>query len=260
MNRFVQAVAILATVMCAGAHADTTQVVKFGTEPNYFPFEYKTPEGKLAGFDYDIGTALCAAAKVQCSWVEVPFDGLIPALEARKFDIINSDFSATEARARVISFSDMLYDVTRRLVAKKGANLQPTVASLSGKTIGVVQGTIEEVFVRKNWVPGGVNIATYQTADQAYADLANGRIDATFQNVMAAKKGFLSKPQGAGFDYSGGPIIDRQTLGVGVALGFRKDDSGLRERFNTALAKIKADGTLDGLIAKYFPPGFITLK
>ncbi|MEX3845455.1 transporter substrate-binding domain-containing protein [Paraburkholderia sp. BR10882] len=260
MKRFIQALALAVTVMCNGAHADTAQVVKFGTEPNYFPFEYKTPEGKLAGFDYDIGTALCTAAKVQCSWVEVPFDGLIPALEARKFDIINSDFSATEARARVIGFSDMLYDVTRRLVARKGSNLQPTVASLAGKTIGVVQGTIEEVYVRKNWVPGGVNIATYQTADLAYADLAAGRVDATFQNVMAAKKGFLSKPQGAGFDYSGSPIIDKETLGVGVALGFRKNDNELRERFNAALAKIKADGTLDSLVEKYFPPGFISLK
>jgi lysine/arginine/ornithine transport system substrate-binding protein len=260
MKRLVHAALIAAATIGGGAHAETTQAVRFGTEPNYFPFEYKTPDGKLAGFDYDIGTALCAAAKVQCSWVESTFDGLIPGIEARKFDVINSDFSATEARARVINFSDMLYDVTRRLVAKKGANLQPTVASLAGKTVGVVQGTIEEIYVRKNWVPGGVNIATYQNADQAYADLGNGRIDATFQNVMAAKKAFLSKPQGAGFDYSGPPIVDRQTLGAGVALGFRKEDVELRERFNAALAKIKADGTLEGLIEKYFPPGFISLK
>ncbi|PFH20122.1 MULTISPECIES: transporter substrate-binding domain-containing protein [Burkholderia] len=260
MKRVVHAVAVACAVFGGPVHAEAGHVVRFGTEPNYYPFEYKTPDGKLAGFDYDIGSALCAAAGVQCTWVESTFDGLIPGIKARKFDIINSDFSATEARARVIDFSDMLYDVTRRLVAKKGANLQPTVASLAGKTVGVVQGTIEEIYVRQNWGAHGVNVATYQTADQAYADLANGRIDATFQNVQAAKKGFLSKPQGAGFDYSGAPIIDERTLGVGVALGFRKEDAALRERFNLALAKIKADGTLQQLVEKYFPPGFIMLK
>ncbi|MFK3704751.1 lysine/arginine/ornithine transport system substrate-binding protein [Raoultella sp. BIGb0138] len=246
-------------VMCCSlsSMAAVTEQIRYGVEPNYAPFEYKTQDGKLAGFDIDIGHALCEKMKIQCSWVEVPFDALIAALDAKKFDVINSDFSATAKRAQIINFSHMLYDVSRRLVARNGSNLQPTPASLRGKTIGVTQGTIEEIFIKKHWVPQGVNIQVYQNQDLAYADLVNGRVDALLQGTQSAETALLSRPQGKDFGFSGPPVIDEETLGKGVSLGFRKEDTALLQRFNQAIAELHADGTIEKISRNYFKEGVI---
>ena len=76
---------------CAfGAQAKIEQV-RFAVDPTYPPFESKTPQGKLVGFDIDLGNALCEQMQAKCVWVESQFDGMIPALKARKFDAILSD-------------------------------------------------------------------------------------------------------------------------------------------------------------------------
>lgn len=92
----------------------------------------------------------------------------------------------------------------------------------------------------------------YQTQDLAYADLKSGRLDATFQDAEAASKGFLSKPQGAGFAFAGGTVSDAEILGSGVGFGLRKNDAQLKTALNQALKELKADGTIDGLAKKYF--------
>src|ERR1700741_707852 len=71
------------------------KVIRFGVDPSYPPFESKAPDGSLAGFDIDLGNAICAKLKAKCVWVELDFDGMIPALQARKIDAILSDMSVT---------------------------------------------------------------------------------------------------------------------------------------------------------------------
>src|SRR5690349_21740368 len=84
-------------------------VIKFGVDPSYPPFEQKQPDGSLSGFDIDLGNALCAELRVKCIWVEQPFDSMIPALKAKKFDAILSAFSATEPRRQQVDFSHKIY-------------------------------------------------------------------------------------------------------------------------------------------------------
>ncbi|MFP4899935.1 transporter substrate-binding domain-containing protein, partial [Paraburkholderia sp. BR14261] len=87
----------------ASAFADTN-LLRFGVEAQYPPFETKAADGTLQGFDIDIGNAVCAKAGMTCKWVETSFDGLIPALQGRKFDAINSAMNATEKRREAIDF------------------------------------------------------------------------------------------------------------------------------------------------------------
>src|SRR6516164_3622376 len=136
-------VAALALASTAAVAKDLS-VIRFGVDPTYAPFESKAPDGKLLGFDIDLGNAICAKLHAKCVWVESDFDGMIPALKARKFDGILSSMNVTEKRMREIDFSDKLYNAPSRLVAKKGSNLLPTAESLKGKRVGVVQGTIHE--------------------------------------------------------------------------------------------------------------------
>src|SRR5690606_27435877 len=123
--------------------------------------------------------------------------------QARKFDVIASSMTITEKRAEQIAFSDKYSNAPSRLVARKGSGLEPTAASLRGKRIGVQQGSSQENFARAVWMPEGVEIVSYQTQDQIYADLISGRLDASLQASIQASEGFLKKPDGAGFEFAG---------------------------------------------------------
>ncbi|WP_153100093.1 ABC transporter substrate-binding protein [Paraburkholderia hayleyella] len=241
-----------ATLMTGSASAAEIKEIRFGVEASYAPFEYKSPSGELIGFDIDIGNAVCAKLKAKCVWVENAFDGLIPALKARKFNVINSDMSITDQRRAVIDFTDPIYTIPSQMIAKKGSRLQPTALSLKGHRIGVLQGTIQETYAQTRWTPAGVNVVPYQTQDLIYADLTSGRLDAAFQDAEAASKGFLKQPQGAGFAFAGPVVNDEKLLGVGIGFGVRKEDTELRKALNQALKELKADGTIDGFAAKYF--------
>jgi lysine/arginine/ornithine transport system substrate-binding protein len=234
------------------AHADTQQALRFGVEAAYPPFESKTPSGQLEGFDIDIGNAVCQRIKMKCVWVENSFDGLIPALQARKFDVINSAMNITTKRRQAIDFTPPIYVMPIQLVAKRGSNLQPTTASLKGKSIGVLQGSTQEDFVRKHWAKEGVQVVTYQSQDQIFADLSAGRLDGGVQEVQTAIDGFLAKPEGRDFDFAGPPVSDPTTLGEGTGFGLRKNDAALKAKIAAALDEMKKDGTLSQLSQKYF--------
>ena len=241
-----------AALMTGTAMAADIKEVRFGLEASYAPFESKSASGELQGFDIDVGNAVCAKLKAKCVWVENSFDGLIPALQARKFSAINSDMTITEQRKLAIDFTDPIYSIPNQLIAKKGSGLLPTVASLKGKRVGVLQGTIQETYAKARWATAGVDVESYQTQDQVYADLASGRLDASFQDSEAASKGFLTRPQGAGFAFAGPAVVDGKLLGSGVGYGVRKNDQALKDALNQALKELKADGTIDKIAAKYF--------
>ncbi|WP_028220626.1 ABC transporter substrate-binding protein [Paraburkholderia oxyphila] len=233
------------------AFADTT-ALRFGLEAQYPPFESKAANGSLQGFDIDIGNAVCAATHLTCKWVETSFDGLIPALNGRKFDAINSAMNATAKRREAIDFTTVIYRVPTRLIARSDSGLTPTPASLKGKRVGVLQSSIQETYAKAHWEPEGVSVVAYQDQNQIYADLTAGRLDATLLLAPAGQTGFLSRPDGKGFAFVGAPVRDDAILGSGVAFGLRKGDDALRQRLNAAIAKLEADGTVASLARKYF--------
>ncbi|WP_116136571.1 ABC transporter substrate-binding protein [Trinickia diaoshuihuensis] len=245
---------IAATAVAAAGSVSAADLkqLRFGLEASYAPFESKSPSGQLQGFDVDVGNAVCAKLNVKCVWVENDFDGLIPALQARKFDAINSDMTITDQRKQAIDFTDPIYTIPNQLIAKKGSGLQPSAASLKGKHVGVLQGTIQETYAKAKWAPAGIDVVSYQTQDQVYGDLASGRLDAAFQDSEAASKGFLKRPQGAGFEFAGPTVSDEKLLGSGVGYGVRKGDTALLAQLNGALKALKADGTIEKIAAKYF--------
>ena len=234
------------------AFAADVSTLRFGLEAQYPPFESKAANGDLQGFDIDIGNAVCASAHLTCKWVETSFDGLIPALQGRKFDAINSAMNATEQRRQAIDFTNIIYRVPTQLIARSGSGLLPTPESLKGKRVGVLQASIQETFAKAHWESAGVNIVAYQDQNQVYTDLVAGRLDATLVLAPAGQTGFLSRPDGKNFGFVGQPVRDDRILGGGVAFGIRKGDSALRDRLNAAITKIQSDGTVKTLGQKYF--------
>ena len=234
------------------ATAKEWKVIRFGVDPSYPPFESKAPDGSLVGFDIDLGNALCAKLNAKCVWVENDFDGMIPALQARKIDAVLSDMSVTEKRRQQIDFTNKIATSPTRMVAKAGSDLQPAPESLRGKNIGVEQGTIQETYAKTYFEPAGANVMSYQNQDQVYADLKSGRLDASLQDEVQASVGFLKTPEGKGFAFAGPELDDPKILGSAAAIGVRKVDSELRDALNRALAELINDGTYQAIAKKYF--------
>jgi lysine-arginine-ornithine-binding protein len=243
-------VALFAATASAGAFAQDT--IRFGVDASYPPFESKAADGKLVGFDIDLGNEICHRLDAKCVWIENDFDGMIPALKARKFDGVLSSMSMTPARAEQIAFSSKLFNTPTRLVAKAGSGIKPTAESLKGKRVGVEQGTIQEAYAKAHWAAAGVEVVPYQNQDQVYQDLMAGRIDAALQDAVQADIGFLKTPRGKDFAFAGGDLEDPATLGNGAGIGLRKEDTALKTKIDGAIAAMIKDGTYKKIEKKYF--------
>jgi lysine/arginine/ornithine transport system substrate-binding protein len=252
MRKVITAVSLALMATSFGAFAKDWKEVRFGVDASYAPFESKAPNGQLVGFDIDLGNEICARMKAKCVWVENDFDGMIPALKAKKFDGVLSSMSINEARLKEINFSAKLFNTPTRMVAKAGSGLQPTAASLKGKRVGVEQGTIQEAYAKAHWAPGGVEVVPYQNQSLVLADLASGRLDASLQDAIQADEGFLKKPEGKGFAFAGGNLNDPKTLGTGAGIGLRKEDTDLKAAIDKAIAGMLKDGTYKKIEKKYF--------
>lgn len=243
---------LLAMSSAASVFAAVPQTLRIGTDPTYPPFESKNAQGQLVGFDIDLANEICKRIGTKCSYVESDFDALIPSLKAKKIDAIISSLSITEKRQQEIAFSEKLYAANARLVAPKGAKIEPTLASLKGKNIGLLQGTTQEVYANQYWRPQGVSVTPYANQDLVYQDLSAGRIDAAFQDEIQASEGFLKQPAGKDYAFAGPAVKDDKIFGVGTGMGLRKEDSELKAAIDKAFDAMRKDGTYDKIAKKYF--------
>ena len=225
--------------------------VKLGvaSEP-YPPFASKDASGKWVGWEIEIGNAICEAMNEKCEWVEVSWDGIIPALKSKKFDAIIASMSITEKRMKVISFSEKYYNTPAVVVAQKKSNIEATPAGIKNKVIGVQVATTHANYAEKHFAGHADSIKPYQSADERNQDLVSGRIDAMLGDSLAVQS-FLETSTGACCEIKG-EVSDVAVYGPGIGAGIRKEDNELRERFNAAIAKIRADGTYKRISAKYF--------
>jgi len=247
---------VFTMVMTVGTvQAKDWKVVRIGVEGAYPPFSYVTPDGKLEGFDIDIARALVAAMGAEVKLVPQDWDGIIPALLARKYDAIIASMSITEERKKKVAFSDKYYNTPGKFVCKKGTMKDFTRAEVAqatkGKSIAVQRATIHDRFVTEQGGPG-VKVKRYGTQDDAYLDLVAGRVDMLLADSVAIDDGFLKKPEGQDFQFIGPDLSEVKYFGEGAGIAIRKQDKDLVEMFNAAIQKIRADGTYKKIQDKYF--------
>ncbi|MBM2767548.1 ABC transporter substrate-binding protein [Burkholderia anthina] len=250
MKKLILSLALACATL--GAYANNWSTIRFGTDPNYPPFEVKGPDGKVSGFDVDLGNEICRRLNAACVWVENSFDGMIPALRSRKFDGVLSSMTMTPARAQVISFSEKIYNTPTRLVVRKGSGVISDANGVRNKRIGVDQGSIQEAFAKANWAPVGATIVPYQNQELVYQDLISGRLDGALTDAVQAEIGFLKRPRGANFQFADGYVSDPKTLGDGAGIGLRKEDTDLKAKIDKAISDMRKDGTYDRIAKKYF--------
>ena len=246
----IVAVAVVGMLHAASAEDAT---VRLGTEGAYKPFNYLDSDGNLAGFDIDIGNALCAEAKLRCEWIVQDWDGLIPGLLAEKFDAVIASMAITDKRQEVVDFTEKYQQTQAILVAATGSVRlrRDAEGNRQGSFHRRAVGDHPEDYVRDNF--GDVaEITAYDTVEQAYLDLVAKRIDFYMGEIISVKDGFLRTDLGEGFAIVGDPVYDPRWHGAGAGIAVRKGDDALRQSLNAAIQAIRADGTYRQINDKYF--------
>ena len=244
--------------------------IRIGTEGAYPPWNSKDASGKLIGFEVELAWTICRYIGQQCEIVEQDWDGMIPALIMRKFDVIMAGMSITDERKKAINFSQGYADEVASLAVMKGSNLEgmqtseginlsiksgavkkdlKTITSaLAGKTVCVQTATIHQNFLESGDV-GKVNVRTYKTQDEVNLDLTSGRCDV----ALAAAVAFTDYAEKSGKPVVlVGPTFSGGAFGNGVGVGIRKDDTELLKAFNSAINKARKNGDISRIATKWF--------
>ena len=238
--------AALAAASGVAAAKDWTKV-RIGIEAAYPPFNGLNANNEIVGFDYDIANALCAKMSVECTFVAQDWDGMIPALLAGKYDAIVSSMSITDERKEVVDFTDKYYTNSLTFVAPKDSGITDvSPAGLAGKSLGAQSSTVSAQYLEEEY--GDADIKLYPTQDDAYLDLAAGRVDAVLADVGPSNL-WLAGEDGQCCGFVGEAVVKDDLIGIAL----RKDDPDLKAMFNKAIADIVADGTYAKINEKYFP-------
>ncbi len=242
------AAGLLALAATAGlAAAKDWSTIRVGIEAAYPPFNGYNSAKELVGFDVDVTNALCADMKVECTFVTQDWDGMIPALLAGKFDAIISSMSATDERKQVVDFTDKYYTNAVTFVAPKDSGITDvSPKGMADKVIGAESSTVAAQFLEEHYPDFEAKL--YPTQDDAYLDLAAGRVEAVLADVGPTNL-WLGTEDGACCAFVGEAVIKNDT----VAIAVRKEDSDLKAMLNKAIADIVADGTYATINDKYFP-------
>ena len=245
------ALAASAAMLALGAAQAQEKVLKIGTEGAYPPFNNLTSDGKLEGFDIDIAQALCDEMKVKCEFVTQEWDGIIPALQAGKFDAIIAQMSITPERQKQVDFTNKYIDTPPAIVAPKDSDIKGTSKEdLAGKTIGVQGSTTHFMYAEQTYTDSTVK--AYPSAQEYQLDMANGRLDAINDDVVSLQE-WLDTPEGAACCKMIGTFKSVPEIhGPGAGIAVRKGDDELREAFNAAIAAIRANGKYKEINDKYF--------
>lgn len=244
------------TLLCAFAavqlvsFAAKAETIKFGIDGNYPPFAKQAADGKLEGFDVDVAYAVCSAMKVTCEIVPQEWDGLIPALNAGKFDAILSSMQITDERKKAVDFTNRYYQTPSRMVTKPGVAV--TKDSFAGKRIGVLRASTEERYAKDHWGKKGVEVVAYAKVPEEFLDLKAGRIDGVFVDMVVADAEFLKRGGAPAYGFSGPSISDTKYFGYGAGIAVKKGNAPLLAKLNKAIQDIRTSGAYKKLEKKYF--------
>ena len=250
--------ALLGLATTRQAHADTLDDVKkrgtlvVGTEAAYVPYEF-FKDGKIIGYDPDIIDYIVGKLGVKAQLVDTAWNGIIPALYAKKFDVIVSAMTITKERAEKVLFSMPYADASNVILLRSDEARIKTADDLSGKIIGVQIGSaaagiikVFEAKLKAAGKPGYADVKQYEHYPEAYQDLINKRVDAVVNSKSTMMVVMHDAP--GKFKMLGG--VSDITAYFGMA--FRKEDTAFQSYVNTQLADLKSTGQLAKLQEKWF--------
>jgi polar amino acid transport system substrate-binding protein len=243
MKSWVAVMAAAAAI--STAYADLPSL-KVGATPSAVPFNYLDPQtNTLKGVMIDIADAVGKEVGFKPDIVPIPFTSLVPALQTGKIRIIASAFARTPARAQVVDFSDVVVSYGEGLiVSAKDSTPYRSFADLKGKTVGVQVGT---TYVEPIKAAGAFKeVKMYDTMADMVRDISLGRLDAAFGDGPVVA--YQVRQVGANVRF-----VDtyKPVIATDIALAVKKGNAATVARLNEAIAKLRRDGTLSAILAKW---------
>lgn len=233
-------VALSAQASAAGCMADIQKKgLTVGTSPDYPPYESLDNSNKIIGYDIDLINALGKKIGVKVNVVGQSFDGLIPALISKKIDLVAAGMTVTDERKKVVSFT-LPYDTNENVIMARKENLgYSKPASLSGKSIGVQIGTVQEKLAQGI---KGANVKAFNLYTDAAVALQTRQVDSMIVDKVVGEQFAKNYPD----------LRITGTLSkTDKALAVRKDCTDLTNRLNAALIDLRKSGELNKMAAKW---------
>jgi len=234
--------ALLASVSLSATAAET---IRFATEASYPPFESMDANNKIVGFDVDLANALCKEIDATCTFSNQSFDSLIPSLKFRRIDAVMAGMDITPEREKQVLFSTPYYENSALFIGQKVK--YASIDALKGKKVGVQNGTTHQKFINDKHPE--ITTVPYDSYQNARLDLQNGRIDAVFGDNAVVTEWLKANDKLAAV---GDKVTDKDYFGTGLGIAVRQGNTALQQKFNTALEKVKKDGTYDSIYKKWF--------
>ena len=220
------------------------QTLKVGMDAAYPPFGSQDVASKeYVGFDVDVIKAIGAAEGFNVTIHNIPFDGLIPALQAGNIDVAINDITINEDRAKSVDFSKRYYIAGLGVVVKKDNNSIKTEKDLEGKRLGVSIGSTGEEAARK--IPGA-KLKVFNQLNEAFLELKNSGVDAVINDIPTNE--YYVNTSGKNDVKTVELALTREDLGIAV----KKGNKELLGKINSGLQKIKKNGEFTKLYQKWF--------
>lgn len=228
------------------------QVLRFLTEGDFPPFNFFDEDGVLTGFNIDLARAICIETNRVCDIRVKPWEGLIVALNANQGDAIIAAQAVTPTALEQVDFTTRYFHTPGRfIVRRRGRKVQISREGLFDQRIGVAAGSTHEAYL--NAFFGDARIIAFRTQEKARQALMGGKLDALFGDAISLSfwlNGTLSKQC---CEFRGGAYLEPKYFGDGLGIAVRKSDSQLKSLINIGLARVKASGRYQELVARYFP-------
>jgi len=234
---------LLTAALAVSTGMAMAQTVRMGTEGAYPPYNFVNDNGEIDGFERELGDELCKRADLTCTWVTNDWDSIIPNLVSGNYDTIMAGMSITPERDQVIDFTQEYVPAAASSYVALSDNVD-----LKGGVIAAQTATIQSAYVAES----GATLVEFATADETIAAVKNGEADA-----VLADKDFLAPIVAE----SNGALVftgEDVQIGGGVGMGVRESDGELKAKFDAAISSMKADGTLNTMLKKWFGPDAAT--
>lgn len=215
-----------------------------GLDDSYPPMEFRDEKNNLVGFDIDLSIELGKKLGVKVEHMPTEWNGILLALQSKKFDMILSGLSITEERAKQILFTEPYVMGGQVIAVKAGNDSIKTLADLKGQIVACQLGSTGQKAAETN-LKDIKELRKYSKITDAFSELEIGRVGAV---IMDAQVGgyYISKKPGKFI------VLDEMVSEEPMGIGLRKEDKDLKDAIDKALKELKEDGTLSKLSVKWF--------
>ena len=210
------------------------------TNAAFPPYEMTTDTGAFEGIDVEIAGAIADKLGLELQIDDMDFDAALLAAQQGKSDMVMAGVTVNDERKQVMDFSNTYASGVQVVIVKEGSDIA-TVDDLAGHMIGTQRGTTGYIYCSDDF--GEDSVTAYDNGLTAVQALNNGQVDCVVIDSAPAKE-FVAANEGL-------VILDTEYAVEDYAIGMAKGNTALVEAVNGALAELKADGTIDAILAKY---------